>query len=164
MHASLHRRAANTYTWDFPDVIKFCIAALIRYRRKQSGSGIRTIISYLCIGLRSNNALNINFSLLATKFLQPVILAISTVIHVIHLSTHRRHHRHSHHPSLLHFFTPSSKPTFSTNASHLNFTSLPIKDCMKYACMTTGLDQTYHTHQFIFRPSFLITFFVHSVW
>jgi len=26
--------------WDFPDVIKFRIAALIRYRTKQSGSGI----------------------------------------------------------------------------------------------------------------------------
>jgi len=42
-HASLQRRAANTYTWDFRDV-KFRVAALIRYRRKQSGSGIRTII------------------------------------------------------------------------------------------------------------------------
>jgi len=35
--------------WDFTDV-KFRIAALIRYRRKQSGSGIRTIIR---IGLKS---------------------------------------------------------------------------------------------------------------
>ena len=35
----------NTHrpTWDFPDV-KFGVPALIRYRRKQSGSGIRTII------------------------------------------------------------------------------------------------------------------------
>ena len=30
---------ANTYTWDFPDV-KFRVAALKRYRRKQSGSGL----------------------------------------------------------------------------------------------------------------------------
>ena len=30
---------ANTYTWDFPDV-KCRVLALIRYRRKQSGSGI----------------------------------------------------------------------------------------------------------------------------
>jgi len=37
---SLQRRAANTYTWDFPDV-KLRVAPLIRYRRKQSGSGIR---------------------------------------------------------------------------------------------------------------------------
>jgi len=43
-HASLQRRSANTYTWDFPDVTKFRVAALIRYRRKQCGSGIRTII------------------------------------------------------------------------------------------------------------------------
>ena len=35
--------ATNTYTSDFPDV-KFRITWLIRYRRKQSGSGIRTII------------------------------------------------------------------------------------------------------------------------
>ena len=35
--------------WDFPDVT-FRVAALIRYRRKQSGSDIRTVI---CIGLKS---------------------------------------------------------------------------------------------------------------
>jgi len=35
---------ANTHTWDFPSVIKFRVPALIRYRRKQSGCGIRTII------------------------------------------------------------------------------------------------------------------------
>jgi len=40
---------ANTYTRDFPDV-KFRLAALIQYRRKQSGSGIPTIIR---IGLKS---------------------------------------------------------------------------------------------------------------
>ena len=28
-HASLQRRAANTYTWDFPDVIKVRVAALM---------------------------------------------------------------------------------------------------------------------------------------
>ena len=38
-----------TYTSDFPDV-KFRVAALKWYRRKQSGSGIRTIIR---IGLKS---------------------------------------------------------------------------------------------------------------
>jgi len=41
--------AANTYTSDFPDV-KFRMPSLIRQRRKQSGSGIRTII---WIGLKS---------------------------------------------------------------------------------------------------------------
>jgi len=41
--------AANTHTWDIPDV-KFRVPALIRYRRKQSGSGIRIII---LIGLKS---------------------------------------------------------------------------------------------------------------
>jgi len=41
--------AANTYTSDFPDV-KFRVAPLKRYRRKQSGSGVRTIIR---IGLKS---------------------------------------------------------------------------------------------------------------
>jgi len=40
---------ANTYMWDFPDVIKFRVAALKRYRRKQSGFGIPTIIR---IGLK----------------------------------------------------------------------------------------------------------------
>ena len=40
----------NTCTWDFPDVIKFRALQCIRYRRKQSGSGIRTMIR---IGLKS---------------------------------------------------------------------------------------------------------------
>ena len=44
--------AADTYTSDFPDV-KFHVAALKRYRRKQSGSGIRTTI---WIGLKSYSA------------------------------------------------------------------------------------------------------------
>ena len=128
------------------------------------------------------NAFNINFSLLPTKFLQPVNLAISTVhslislqprhstcslsvvtlscppsphwkslithsdmhhlafginfqihfvslvspvsIHLLHFLTHLCHHRHSHHPLLLHSFTQSFKPTFTTNPSHLNFSSL----------------------------------------
>jgi len=105
--------------------------------------------------LRLNNAWNIN-SLLATKFLQPVNLAICTVIHLIHLSTHRRHHCHSRHPSLLHFFTPSSKPTFSTNASHLNFTSLPIGlPAWRWRWDWTGLITLI---SLFFRLSFLITF------
>ena len=44
-----HATGANTCTWDFLHV-KFRVAALIRYRRKQSGFGIRTIIR---IGLKS---------------------------------------------------------------------------------------------------------------
>jgi len=145
-------------------------------------------------GLRSTNAVNINFFLLPTKFLQPVNVAILTIwslfnalavpaphllslflahqpsphwrsqiahsdmhhpvheinslIHsvsldshvsthlLIHLSAHLYHHHHSHHPSLLHSFTPSSKPTFSTNPSHLN-TSFTL-DCVHNH--GTGLD------------------------
>jgi len=40
---------AERRQWDFPDV-KFRIAALMQYRRKQSGSGIRNMIQ---IGLKS---------------------------------------------------------------------------------------------------------------
>jgi len=35
--------AANMYTSDFPDV-KFRVAAFKRYRRKQSGCGVRTML------------------------------------------------------------------------------------------------------------------------
>ena len=49
--ASLQQWVANTYTWDFP-YVKFRIAALIRYWRKQSGSGIWTIIR---TGLKSQS-------------------------------------------------------------------------------------------------------------
>jgi len=41
---------------------------------------------------------------------------------------HLCHHPHSHHPSLLHSFTRGSKPTFSTNPSHLNTPS--TLDCL----------------------------------
>jgi len=47
---------------------------------------------------------------------------------LIHLSAHLYYHHHSHHSSLLHSFTPGSKPTFSTNPSHLRLllpTALP---------------------------------------
>ena len=52
-----------------------------------------------------------------------LILSVSLASHVsthllIHLSAHLYYHHHSHHPSLLHCFTPGSKPTFSTNPSH----------------------------------------------
>ena len=57
--------------------------------------------------------------------LRHVSLVSSVSIHrLIHLSTHPCHHRHCQHPSLLHSFTQGSKPTFSTNPSHLNFYSL----------------------------------------
>jgi len=62
------------------------------------------------------------------------------------------------HPSLLHSFTQCSKPTFSTNPSHLNTSS--ILDCL----MIMGLDQTYHASRFIFRSFFSLILFVCSVW
>ena len=54
------------------------------------------------------------------------ILSVSLASHVsthllIHLSAHLYYHPHSLYPSLLHSFTPGSKPTFSTNPSHLRF-------------------------------------------
>ena len=56
---------------------------------------------------------------------------------LIQLSTHPCHHRHSHHPSLLQSFTPGSKPTFSTNPSHLNILLYSL-DCLHEN--GTGLD------------------------
>ena len=53
--------------------------------------------------------------------------AIVLLIHMLLIAVWSvRRHRHSHHPSLLHFFTPGTKPTYSTNPSHLNFSSLLI--------------------------------------
>ena len=58
---------------------------------------------------------------------QPSQLVSHVSTHLlIHLSAHLCHHHHSQHPSLLHSFTPGSKPSYSTNSSHLNFTSLLI--------------------------------------
>jgi len=62
-----------------------------------------------------------------------LIHSVSVASHIsthllIHLSAHLYYHHHSHHPSLLHSFTPGSKPTFSTNPSHLSLfllTGLP---------------------------------------
>ena len=57
-----------------------------------------------------------------------VSLTILVSIHLlVHFSTHLCHYPHSH-PSLLHSFTPGSKPTFSTNPFHRRFllpTGLP---------------------------------------
>ena len=75
------------------------------------------------------------------------ILSFSLASHVsthllIHLSTHLCHHHHSHHPSLLHSFTPGSKPTFSTNPSHRTF------------LLPTGLPHYNGTGQDLSRSSF----------
>ena len=71
---------------------------------------------------------------------------------LIHLSAHLCRHHHSHHPSLLHSFTPGSKPTFSANPSHLNTSS--TLDCL----MITGLDRTYHVLD-LYLVRFLFIFF-----
>ena len=49
------------------------------------------------------------------------------------------------HRSLLQSFMLGSKPTFSTNPSYLNTSSIPWT-----AFTITGLDRTYHASQFIF--------------
>ena len=63
-----------------------------------------------------------------------LILSVSLDSHVsthllIYLSAHLYYYHHSHHPSLLHSFTPGSKPTFSTNPSHLRFL---LPDTIRY--------------------------------
>jgi len=68
---------------------------------------------------------------------------------LIHLSSHLSHHPCSRHPSLLHSFTRGSKPTFSTNPSHLRF------------LVPTGLPHdngTYHAHDFSFSFTFYFLF------
>ena len=76
-----------------------------------------------------------------------VILTILVLIHLlIHFSTHLCHHPHSRHPSLLHSFTPGSKPTFPTNPSHRRFLLPTGLDCIAI----TGLVRTYYAHHFIF--------------
>ena len=55
------------------------------------------------------------------------------------------------------FFTPGSKPTFSTNPFHLNFSSLLIDFGTVF--MILGLDRTCHAHKFIYFI-FYIFFFV----
>ena len=75
-----------------------------------------------------------------------LIHSVSLASHVsthflIDLSAHVCHHHHSGHPQL-HSFTAGSKPTFSTNPSHLN-TSSPLDH-------GTGPDQTCHACRLIF--------------
>jgi len=82
-----------------------------------------------------------------------LILSVSLASHVsthllIHLSAHLCHHHHSHHPSLLHSFTPGSKPTFSTNPSLLRLLLL-------WAAFTImGPDWIYHASRSIFSSFF----------
>jgi len=56
--------------------------------------------------------------------------------------------------SLLHSFTPGSKPTFQQILPTLDFFYL------RTAFVTTGLDRTYHAHRFIFSFTFYIFLFV----
>jgi len=86
-----------------------------------------------------------------------LIHSVSLASHVsthllIYLSAHFYYHHHSRHPSLLHSFTPGSKPTFSTNPSHL--TSFTYRT----AFMTTGMNRTYHAHRFILVSHFNFLF------
>ena len=93
-------------------------------------------------------------SICITSSLKPTSSFVSLTslvsIHLlIHLPTHLSHRPHSHHPSLLHSFTPGSKPTFSTNPSHLRLL-LPTA----HAFMIIGLKRTYHSDYFIFSFTF----------
>jgi len=83
------------------------------------------------------------------SLIHSVSLASHVSTHVlIHLSAHLYYHHHSRHPSILQSFTPGSKPTFSTNPSHLRLllpTRLP----------SWQWDWTIaHAHRFIFSFTF----------
>jgi len=83
------------------------------------------------------------------SLIHSVSLANHISIHLlIHLSAHLYYHHHFRHPSLLHSFTPGSKPTFSTNPSHLK-TSFTYRT----AFMTTGagLDLLCSSFYFLFH-------------
>ena len=67
---------------------------------------------------------------------------------IIHFSTHLPHHPHSRHPSLLHSFTPGSKPTFSTNPFHRKF------------ILPTGLPHDNGTGPDLSRSSFCFQFHI----
>jgi len=86
-------------------------------------------------GLRFYSGSNFRFSywfLHALPVMDHLVFGINFQIHsvslvlvlihlLIHFSTRLSHNRRSRHPSLIHSFTPGSKPTFSTNPSHLRF-------------------------------------------
>ena len=74
-----------------------------------------------------------SFRYASPRLWNPLIHSVGLASHVsthflIHLSAHLCYHHHSHHQSLIHSFTPGSKPTFSTNPSNLRLllpTGLP---------------------------------------
>ena len=96
----------------------------------------------------------INFLILSVSLASHVSTYLSHLL--IHLSTHLYHYHHSHHASLLHSFTPGSKPTFQQ--------ILPCTPCtldffyLLDAFMITGLDLTYHAHHFNFSFTFYFLF------
>ena len=82
----------------------------------------------------------------------PVMSRLASSV-LIHLSAHLCYHHHSRHPTLLHSFTPGSKPIpFQQILPILDFFYLP--DCLH----DTGLDRTYHAHRFIFSFTFNFLF------
>jgi len=98
----------------------------------------------------------------AVSGINSLIHSVSLASHVsthliVHLSAHLCHHHHSHHPSLLHSFTPGSKPTFSTNPSHLNTHTHFFYPWIAFTIM--GPDGTYHAFRFTFS-SFLSLIFL----
>jgi len=79
-----------------------------------------------------------------------VSLTILVSIHfLIHLSTHLSHHHHSRHPAFLHSFIPGSKPTFSSNPSHLKFllpTGLPHGNGTGLDLSKLKINAWFHVH------------------
>ena len=101
-------------------------------RRSKARQGIGCLSSFLQRELQQSIPSTHRSQIAHSDMHHPVcginsrILFVSLASHVsthrlIHLSAHLYYHHHSHHPSLLHSFTPGSKPTFSTNPSHLRF-------------------------------------------
>ena len=83
-----------------------------------------------------------------------VSLTILVSIHLlIHFSTHLYHHPHSRHPSLLHSFTPGSKPTFQQILPTADF--FYLLDCLTI----TKLDRTYHAHHYRLKAYIVLLFF-----
>jgi len=77
-------------------------------------------------------------------------LLILHATNALHTATPKSARNGFFHPSPLHYFTPGSKPTFSTNPFHRRFllpTGLPHDN-------GTGPDRTYHAHHFIFSFAF----------
>jgi len=116
----MHLRHATLFHWITVArrVYAFSLPLCIR-RNVEHGMGVnhsppwKSQIAYLDM---RHLVFGINFQI------HSVSLTILVSIHLlIHFSTHLCHHPHSRHPSLLHSFTPSSKLTFSTNASHCRF-------------------------------------------